>query len=55
MATYHLGKDKVKAVAIEKASEVCPDGNDRLPAATTVVKLGSVSTGLFLLMVIFNR
>jgi hypothetical protein len=30
--TYHLGKAKLKEVAVAKASEVCPEGKEGLPA-----------------------
>jgi hypothetical protein len=36
----------LSVVANEKASEVWPEGNDRLEAGFSMVKLGSVSAGL---------
>ena len=41
-------------VASEKASEVCPEGNDRLAAGVNTVKPGSLSAGLGRLNVLFK-
>ena len=53
--TYHFGNAIVRDVASENASDVCPEGKDRLEAGVNTEKVGSVSPGLFLLIVFLSR
>lgn len=43
--TYHFGNEILSDVAVAKASEVCPEGNDGLPACVTFSKYGYVTNG----------
>ena len=43
--TYHLGKAKLKEVAVANASDVCPDGKDGLPALVSCWISGYVTNG----------
>lgn len=52
--TYHFGNAILTDVAVAKASEVCPEGNDGLPACVDFSKYEYVTNGRGRLIEYFN-